>query len=349
MKTIQALLSKQRNRLFQVLLAAIFFASIGCEKEDVAIVLPPPGPVSQLIADMGINYDTLVFVDLSSGATVSHPNRAYDLAFEASPGGFRVYLNTGKLMFATHTGSSDILVADTVGAFWKTDDDNLADDSLAIFNNTNTLNLSANQVFIIDRGRPYYSGTSRFRKIKFISSDDSKYSIQFCNLDNSALTDFTVTKDANYSLMYFSFENNGELVSLAPPKADWDIVFTRFTHTYYEEPLNSPFRYYLVSGALLNKWNGSLNALCKKDSTAGYISFDDVIYSSAQTFSLNNKASTIGFDWKYYDFNSALYLIRPDQYYLLKDQAGYYFKLKFIDYYNSQGNKGAAKFLYQRL
>lgn len=333
-------------RFFVFIFSVLF---ISCEKEDTAITLPAPGPLSQLSANMGINYDTLIFVDLSTGATVSYPNKTYDLAFEASADGYRVYLNTGKLMFVAHTYSTYFSQADTAGVVWKTDDDNLHDDSLAVGKWVDNSNLSMNEVMVIDRGRPYYSGAERFRKIVFSSVDASKYTIRFSNFDNSSLTDFTIPKDPNYSLIYFSFDNNGQLVPVAPPKSQWDVVFTRFTHTYYDQPLYSPFRYYLVSGALLNKWNGSLNTILKKDSTENYIPFEELKSTIAQNYVLSQDAAKIGFDWKYYDFNTSLYLIRPDQYYLLKDQEGYYFKIKFIDYYDSQGNKGVAKFQFQRL
>ena len=63
---------------------------------------------------------------------------------------------------------------------------------------------------------------------------------------------------------------------------------------------------------------------------------------------MGSGATIIGFDWKYYDFNLG-YIIYPDRYYLLKDEDGFYFKIRFIDFYDPSGNKGTATFEYQRL
>jgi hypothetical protein len=72
-----------KNSVIIYVFAMLAFSS--CMKEDEAITLPAPGAVKQMTAVMGNNYDTQIFVNLETGATVSRPYKAYDLAFEASP------------------------------------------------------------------------------------------------------------------------------------------------------------------------------------------------------------------------------------------------------------------------
>jgi hypothetical protein len=327
----------------------LIFLFAACEKEDTPVQLPPPGELQMMTARMGINYDTMVFVSLKSGFTVSHFNRNYDLAFESSAEGWRIYLNSAQLMMAGSKPQFDLSTADTTGLLWKPDDASLLDDSLAIGKWCNDAGLNSKGVIFIDRGKPFFTGSDRFRKMMIEEVNSNQYRIRFSKLNNTGLTDFIIPKNIAYSFVYFSFDNNGEIKTLAPPRNEWDFVFTRYTHTYYNEPLNSPFRYYLVSGALLNKWNGSMNELVKKDSTAGYISFEEATYPAIAGLPLSSRADAVGFDWKYFDFNTSMYYIRPDQWYLLKNFESIYYKLRFIDFYDEAGNKGAARFEYQRI
>ena len=78
--------------------------------------------------------------------------------------------------------------------------------------------LSHNHVYVIDRGRVEYFGSSRWRKLQLLSVDDNQYVIRFSMYNNTQVTDFTIPKNDAYSLMYFSFENGGEVVDVAPPK-----------------------------------------------------------------------------------------------------------------------------------
>src|SRR5688572_7375307 len=94
-----------------------------CEKEDIPVTLPAPGSLQNAVANMGINYDDQVYFDFETGEQKTVPYRAYDLAFEASPNGFHIYLNTGKFMFVANTGANDITIADSTGHEWKTDPD----------------------------------------------------------------------------------------------------------------------------------------------------------------------------------------------------------------------------------
>lgn len=319
-----------------------------CEKEDTAIKLPPPGDLKLSVANMGSNYDNQVYFDFETGYQKSVPYRSYDLAFEASADGFRLYLNTGKLMFVTNTFSTEIQAADTTGKEWKTETDNLNDDSTAFGNWLDVNQLSKNETYVVDRGRTEHFGTARWRKIQLVSVSNSQYVIRYSLYNNTQLTEFTIPKNSDYSLMYFSFDDGGKMVDVAPKKELWDVVFTKFTHTYYSEPINSPYRYYIVAGALLNRWAGLENEIAKQDSTPGYKPFEQVKAADIAGFNFYSDAALIGFSWKEYDFNLG-YTIYTDRFYMLQDDKKYYYKIRFLDFYDSQGNKGAASFEYQRL
>jgi hypothetical protein len=251
-------------------------------------------------------------------------------------------------MFVTNTGVNDMLLADTTGHEWKTDPDNLYDDSTAFGNWVDPAMQSGGDVFVIDRGRTEHFGSARWRKLQLISVNSAEYRIRYSLYDNTQLTEFIIPKNQDYSLMYFSFEDGGKMADVAPEKKMWDLVFTKYTHTYLEEPITSPYRYYIVSGALLNRWSENENAIAKQDSTPNYRPFEEVTSAHIGDFIFNKNAGQIGFEWKYYDFNLG-YIVYTDRFYLLKDPKGYCYKIRFLDFYDSQGNKGAATFEYQRL
>lgn len=346
------------KHLFLSVIIMMSVAMISCEKEDHIYNFPPETPADTTqhpllygVADIGMNYDNQVYFNLSTGGTVSKPFRNYDLAFEAAPSGFHIYMNTGKLMFACRTGSVNMTSADTTGKQWFTDNDHLDADSTAINNSFHSASV-AEQVYVIDRGKPEYNinWPERLRKLMIAEVTDSSYTIIYSKYNNTSADTFIISKNTNYSLMYFTFDNGGQLVQMAPEKSQWDFVFTRYTHTYFSEPLNSPYRYYLVNGGgLNNRWHG-VTGIMLKDSLPRYVPFDDFKLSNVGNYTFLQNADIIGFDWKSYDFNSSTYLIVPNKYFVIRNVDGNYFKIRFTDFYNPQtGDKGYISFQYQQL
>jgi hypothetical protein len=325
-----------------------------CMKEDDALTLPPPGPVKQGSANMGLNYENQVYVDLETGNSVVRPFKTYDLAFEASKNGLRIYLNSAKFMFACNTQSYDMATADTAGYAWALDCEQLLEDTLAIAKYWQSVNFSSqgSKVFALDRGKIDHTGAARWRKFKVLSVDSTKYTICFSNYDNSSLDTVDIIKDENYSLMYFSFDTPNQLVQQAPPKDQWDFVFTKYTHVFFEYDVTSPFRYYFVTGVIQNIWNNTEVMRFQKDTmpvNVPYLPIEQFNYSQIPNFVFSSNANTIGYNWKYYDFNDALYHVYPNLYYVVKSSDGFYYTVKMVDFYDTSGNKGAVTFQTQRI
>jgi hypothetical protein len=340
------------RRLGLLMLFLVVLSS--CMKDDDAITLPDPGPVKQGTANMGLNYDNQVFFDLETGNSVVRPCKTYDLAFEASKNGFNIYLNSAKFMFASNTQSYDMATADTVGPTWTLDCEQLIEDTLAFAKYWQDGNFSSlgSKVFLVDRGKPEHTGAARWRKVKVLSVDSLKYTICFSNFDNSLMDTVDIVKDENYSLMYFSFDSPNQLVQQAPPKDQWDLVFTKYTHVFFEYDVTSPFRYYFVTGALQNIWNNTEVMRFQKDTmppNVPYLPIEQFNYSQVSNFTFSNHANAIGYNWKYYDFNDALYYVYQDLYYVVKSHEGFYYTVKMVDFYDAVGNKGMVTFQTQRI
>ena len=75
------------------------------------------------------------------------------------------------------------------------------------------------------------------------------------------------------------------------------------------------------------------------------INFDDISSYNFLTYQ-----DIIGYDWKYYNFSSNTYTIVDNLVYIIKDVKGFYYKLKFIGFYDYEtGEKGFPEFEIQKL
>lgn len=320
----------------------IFFLPIfyllfsSCEKEELPITPHDPGDIITATVNMDASYKWQIYFDLKTNSIVSQNLKSdWDLGFEASTAGFHVVLNTSKGMYAWNTGDTNFAtISDTLGfSFHKKWDETSGNlDSTAIGDWRNTGN-----VFIIDRGYNELGLHQGFRKIIFQSVDTMNYIIQFANMDGSDEAIYQITKNDNYNFTFFSFNNLGETKIIEPPKSDWDICFTQFTYIFYDE---IPITPYLVTGCLLNRYNTQ----AKMDSA---IDFNDIDYDYAVSKTLSILINEIGYGWK--GFNGVSYVTYPEMNYIILDSEGEYFKLHFIDFYNSLGVKGNPTFEFQRL
>jgi hypothetical protein len=57
----------------------------------------------------------------------------------------------------------------------------------------------------------------------------------------------------------------------------------------------------------------------------------------------------VGYNWKEYDLNAGEYTVLSNINYIIQDNNNKYYKLHFIDFYNTQGEKGYPKFEVQEL
>jgi hypothetical protein len=97
-----------------------------------------------------------------------------------------------------------------------------------------------------------------------------------------------------------------------------------------------------VVGVLLNP-NGVATA---RDSIHDFM---DIEADSIRGLEYTTQADVISYDWKYYDFDAGVYTIVPDMNYVIRDTDGFFYKLRFIDFYNDEGVKGYPTFESVRL
>jgi len=129
-------------------------------------------------------------------------------------------------------------------------------------------------------------------------------------------------------------------MEIQPEKTGWDLWFTQYTDLLFTDE-NEPYPY-IVTGVLLN----SNNVIAAFDTT---MSFDDISSDDLLNFEFSTNQNKIGYEWKYYDFDNAVYTVFSNYNYIIRDVEGFYYKLRFIGFYNNQGEKGYPTIEYQQL
>ncbi len=306
-----------------------------CEKEEIPVQPHDPGAAQTVRLVMGSDYTDQVWFDLQTGSEVARtPKLSWDIAFQNGDSGRYITLNSAKLMFAAPAGTADPgLVTDTSGLIFRWDASSGAYDSTAIGEWWNSAEL-----FVLDLGLDEKGKHLGFRKVLFDSVTGEAYHFRYCGLHETHWKSARVVKNDRYNAGYFSFRS-GEQVAVAPEKNRWDLVFTQYTFVFYDEV---PVMPYLVTGVLLNRHSTMAAKVFVK-------SFEDISRNDIASAAFSPALDAIGYDWKYYDFDAGLYITRPGNNYLIKTQDGRVYKLHFLDFYNTNGEKGSPLFEFAEL
>jgi len=300
------------------------------------------GDVQSSQVELGTDYRYQVFFDLSSNIIVGQNLKTdWDLAFDSDDEDYHVVLNSSKFMRAARTGTTEFAsVTDTTGAQWRWDDPagdlkKTAVGEWADFSGTTPV--YSNEVYLIDRGTNHLGQHQGFRKLQLLPMQGNQYQVRVANLDGSSEEVITVTKDPTVHFTYVSLATNS-IVQIEPPKEEWDLLFTQHLHVFVVDGDTIP---YLVTGVLSNR-----SAAVAADSVDA---FADITTTSIPSHDYSSAINAIGYDWKYFDFGTLKYTVKPEKNYVIRDPHGFYFKLHFTDFYNAQGEKGAPAFEFQLL
>lgn len=314
---------------FGVVLTLFLFTS--CIKDEIPVDPHNPGDVLLNSYEMGTDYRYNAYYDFGSNSFVyEHLKTDWDLGFETGSEGWRIVLNNAKAMNAGRSPEVDFAsVTDTVGVAWESDASSWNLDETAIGNWQ-----ESNGVYCIDRGFSYDGTHQGYQKLEIQSVNQAYYTIRYANLDGSNERTAQVPKDDDsYNFTFYSFDSH-DITEIEPEKETWDLVFRQYTHRFDDGVV------YLVNGVLSNSHNVEVAEVFDKDFTE--VQFDDI---QNATFSADN--DIIGYDWK--TFNGNDFDIHPEQVYIVKTTEGLYYKLRFTDFYNEQGDKGTPTFEMQAL
>lgn len=333
----------RRNFVYVCLFFSILLSS--CFKEDRPIKLPEAPDSSVMSVFLGINYENQLFFNLEELGYVQRDINDWDLAFDNITEKFKVVTNYGRDIFIAHTpfnNIEDLTSIETRQLEWLYDFPSGNIDSNAIGDWTNTYGNST-PYFIVDMGR-LLAKELRYYFIKIESADQEKYIVKHGNLNETENETTTVIpRNKMYNASYLNLRTQKLSVDFEPQATDWDIVFTRYRHIFYIDPNpDAPFPY-LVTGALLNPNNVQVAI----DTAIG---FQQIDLSYCQSLTYSSQQDIIGYAWKAFDFTvSFTYTINPNTSYIIKNHQGNYYKLRFLDFYDDNRQKGYPKFELQRV
>ena len=152
-----------------------------------------------------------------------------------------------------------------------------------------------------------------------------------------------VRKNSKYRYVWFSLATN-DTIPAEPAMDQWDLLFTQYTTMLYTDA-GEPYPY-LLTGVLSNPSGVQI----AQDTLYDFSALDldaagSLIYSEAY--------DEIGYDWKDVvgDVSTGMvtYVIVEGLNYVVRDAEGFYYKLRFIGFYNNSGSKGYPTFEYQKL
>ena len=317
------------NRIYLLMLTLLF---VGCLREELPVKPTPRGDAVLASVNMQVNYDDQIWYDLGTQRVVAiHPRISWDIGLGSSDTADIVTLNTSCAMQAAITDERDFDAITSVGDFSFYPDHPTGNiDSLAIRGDW------IGKVILLDLGYTASGKLRGKRKIQFLEVNKQFYRFQYANLDGSDRKEETIERDPTYNFQTYSFISQG-IYQVEPPKEDYDLCFTTYTHLFYD-----PYLPYLVNGVLMN-WHSTA---AWSDTT---YSFEEIDRSLAQSLLLDDQQDIIGYDWKTFSFANNGFTIDPRKVYVIQDAEGFLFKLRFTDFYNEDKEKGNPTFSFQQL
>jgi len=307
----------------------------------------------------GPNEPNQVYVDLSSNKETIVSRDAWDLGFYSGDD-FRVAINGSLYMATAPLTTTDINSVDS-----STVQSMLSTVAVGTFNpenanyidapNGSILETAIDEVSEDDTKNPVYllnlgneigttepnigsvaiAGETRgWKKIRILRSGDN-YILQYADIDAVSYNEITITKDSDFNFSFFSFETTA-IVEVEPQKNQWDLCFTVFTNII--EGSGS----YGFSDYVLHNRKGGVTVYGITDIT---ISYEDFEYESIDETLLQETQNVIGSNWRSVFTSSVI----PDTFYVLKDVNGNYYKIRFLDLVNTNGERGYPRFEYALL
>lgn len=324
------------------LLIALLLTS--CFKEDEMVTPHPRGNIKTDTIAMTETYLYQLYFSLDSARVVSSNKKIiYDLGFECKTHGGQIILNSSDFAKVSDLGVVPFGVAyDTVGLSWKFDKSDGNPDSNAVgiwYRVAGSDTVSNNHVYLLNRGMDEQGNTLGIVQIIFDSLKSGVYYFRHAPLKGGTVNSGAVAKDPSVSYVYYSIKA-GTPIHIEPPKPDFDLLFTQYTTLLYtNEGIPYP---YLVTGVLSNRYKVEV-------AFDSIHEFSAINHDIALTLDYSKALDAIGYDWKYYNFDNGVYTIRPNYSYVVHSVDGFFYKLRFIGFYNRSGQKGYPVIEYQQL
>ncbi len=300
-----------------------------CFKEEIPVKKPDAGNVLTNTAELGPDYRYQIYYDFESNSFVHKKLKTtWGIGFSCISDQFYIRLNSANASAVKLINNESFeQKTDTSGGIWLRDQPN------GNLTETGCGELTVGNLYLFDLGFSFDGTHLGYAKLEVLSLENNSYHVKTALLDNSLLRTSTILKNDDYHYIYYSF-NTGVVDNIAPTKNSWDICFTQYTHIFEDA---TP---YLVTGVLSNR---ELVEVAEVFDTE----FSEINFELLSDLEFNTDINAIGYDWKV--FNGNEFTIDASKNYVIKNRNNIYFKIHFIDFYNTQGEKGFPLFEMQAL
>ena len=295
--------------------------------------IPINPPTSELLIEtipLEPNYQNQVFYDLSQSSISSINTKSeWDIGILLDSN-FKIILNSANFskVWVTDYNFNDSV--DIANAQWSWDAPTGNYDSLAF------QSIDTSKVYILDRGLNINGSSMGIYKVKFLELNTSFFRVKTSQIELFNDTILDITLDQNKLFTPFSFSSL-KVVNISPEINNWDLLFTQYTRLF-----TNPQIEYLVTGVLINDKTTQVAVDTIND-------FNQINYSSLSDYQFLSQRDIIGYNWKEFNFETNLYSVKDNINFVIRDFEGKYYKMRFIDFYNSQGLKGYPKFELEEL
>lgn len=342
--------------------------------EDTKVETPTVGATLQASVG-GANQPNQLYLDLSAQESKSVNRASWDLGF-SSGSDFRVIINGSVKMAVKKLETSDITLpqtsdpsvsvgTSTLTSFGYVDNPTgvLAGAGAGI--GTAIAEISAtdseNKVYLVNLGLAISTkaagvgaveadGEARgWKKVRILRSGNG-YKIQYADLNSATFTEKTILKDAAFNFTFFSL-TSGSTVSVEPEKTKWDLNFTTFTNYIPSQdadkkPIEVTYGY---ADFITTNSKGGTQVYQVLTSAKTYEAFvkADVVEANFTVSATDQRI--IGANWRNGGGPGTLPSIRTDRFYIVKDAAGNYYKVKFLTMTNDAGVRGNTTLEYAML
>jgi hypothetical protein len=344
-------------------LSIALFSLASCSNDDgTPVEIPSVGAVLQPTVG-GPNQPNQVYLDLSTGKSESVNRAAWDFGFSTGSD-FRVIINGSLKMAVKKLTTSDITlpqVSDTdvsVGAGATPSSNGYVDNPTGVLAGagmgigTAIAEVSAtdadNKVYLVNLGSSVstttpnvgsvsvYGDSRGWKKVRILRSGNG-YKIQYADLASVTFTEKTIAKDADFNFSFFSL-TTGNTVSVEPQKAKWDLNFTTFTN--YINMGTGEVTYGYSDFIVSNMKGGTqvYQVLVAADVTYATFVKANIVEANFTVSAADQRV--IGANWRNGGGPTSLPSIKTDRFYVVKDAAGNYYKVKFLAMTNDAGVRG---------
>ena len=293
----------------KIIIAILFLAA--CMPKEEPIQAYDRGDIKEVFINSGPTKNTVVFYNLESNSVVA----------QSSPDAWDIYIGKEEVKvnfhrfvhYASFTEDFDIRT-DTIGLNFVHGQ-----------REENQWVLKPNTSYVLDLGLGSNAKHLGFYKLSYDLQSGMK--LKWAKLESTSSLQMDIVES------YFNLRDSAEID--LPASTDYDLSFGKYLHYFEVEKLD-----YEVYGAI------SSQSKVKELS----VDFAAIDASSIDTLSWDNtRADEIGYDWKYYSLDKNAYEIDPLKNYIIKNNKGFIYKLRFVNFYDQTGQSGHPSFEFKLL